>query len=338
MSKCLNFLQATTFRPTLPHVTCVRAVIQNDQWAEPGIIPPGPVFLIPMDPTPTAGLRFSSDTGDNRLRVAIGSRLLVDGASRALSATARHMNAKSRHTLERRWAATAKRAVSLSLNSSGVDAIVEDTQYLVLPLHEGFADVVALLDLPLDLRFVVRDELFSWPNLGRYVEASQQISIADSPTTSELRQFYRDIEIVLGEGDSIVIFPQGSVLGIEAAFGAGAFRIAQRFNIPVLPVVLAGSHRVCDLPFSSTVRFGQTVLMQVLPPIAPEALDAGSYRDLERTMKHIAINESDVPVRRFVPERDGWWDDYNYEIDQDFADLHRRVAERRLMTPQQESP
>ncbi|MGI9584896.1 MAG: 1-acyl-sn-glycerol-3-phosphate acyltransferase [Acidimicrobiia bacterium] len=288
-------------------------------------------------PTDTSGLTFSADVRRNRLPVAVGSQLLVGVGSTAMSLAAQHVKRSTLHGLERRWAATAKRAVNLSINVSGLDAIAPDTQYLVLPLHEGFADVIALLDLPLNMQFVVRDELFSWPRLGRYLKASHQIPIADDPTISQLRRLYRDIELALASGDSLVLFPQGSVLGIEAAFGEGALRIARRFNTEILPIVLTGAHRVCDLPFSTTVHFGQTIEMHVLPPIVPGTLDASGYRAIERRMKHIAMNESTVPVRRFVPERDGWWDDYNYQIDEDFPDLHQQVLDRRLRVARRES-
>jgi 1-acyl-sn-glycerol-3-phosphate acyltransferase len=53
---------------------------------------------------------------------------------------------------------------------------------------------------------------------------------------------------------------------------------------------------------------------------------------MERTMKKRAVANRDAPARRFDPDRDGWWDDYRYEIDPDFADLHARVARHRSAT------
>jgi 1-acyl-sn-glycerol-3-phosphate acyltransferase len=46
-------------------------------------------------------------------------------------------------------------------------------------------------------------------------------------------------------------------------------------------------------------------------------------------MKRRALAVVGAPVRRFEPERDGWWDDYPYEIDPHFVDLHQRLAEHR---------
>ena len=78
--------------------------------------------------------------------------------------------------------------------------------------------------------------------------------------------------------------------------------------------------------------------MTILDPIEPERLDSVSFRELERTMKQRALAQVEAPVRRFVPERDGWWDEYEYEIDQDFPDLYRRVEEHRLTVPLTEAP
>lgn len=154
--------------------------------------------------------------------------------------------------------------------------------------------------------------------------------IADQPSISDLRVFYRHVESVRDSGDSLVIFPQGSVLGVEVAFSAGVVRVARRYGLPVLPIVLSGSHLVCEHPFSTEVRFGQTIDMRVLPPLPADRLDTQTFWELERAMKRITIEDHTAPVRRFVPERDGWWDDYEYEIDPDFDALHARVVAHRL--------
>jgi 1-acyl-sn-glycerol-3-phosphate acyltransferase len=123
--------------------------------------------------------------------------------------------------------------------------------------------------LPLRLRFAVRDELFEWVALGRYLKATDQIRVDDPTTRSSLRDMYRQIETSLGSGDSLVVFAQGSILGVEVAFQQGAFRIARRFGIPILPVVVTGSHRVWEHPYTPTVRLDQRISVRVLPALPP---------------------------------------------------------------------
>ena len=81
-------------------------------------------------------------------------------------ALGRYRHRRSMHAVERRWARLMTRHLDIQLDISGLDHIVPGTPYIVTPLHEGLADVLAVLHLPLDLRFVARDELFEWPFFG----------------------------------------------------------------------------------------------------------------------------------------------------------------------------
>ena len=76
------------------------------------------------------------------------------------------------HGVERWWARGVVRHLGIQLEIAGLEHIAPDTSYVIAPLHEGFADVLALLHLPLHLRFAARDELFAWRFLGRYLCAA----------------------------------------------------------------------------------------------------------------------------------------------------------------------
>ena len=265
----------------------------------------------------------------DRLRTRLGSWLLVTAAPQLMSRLSRVVGPATTRRLERRWAGAITRLLRLDVAVSGLGNVDPTAQYLVMPLHEGFVDIPALMRLPLDLRFSVRDELFDLPGIGRYLATTGQIPVVESPSRADLRALYADVERALAAGDSVVLFPQGSILGIEIAFRKGIFRLAKRFGIPVLPVVMAGTHRVWEHPYAPTVRLDQAVSMDVLAPIPPNQLSADRIRQVERTMKSHALVNPDTPARRFDPESDGWWDDYRYEVDPDFAALHEKVARHR---------
>ncbi len=261
----------------------------------------------------------------HRRRIAVGSRLLIGGGSRLLAALGRTGPRQALHAAERLWARSTTRLLELDIDIDGLDHVDPDEQYVVVSLHEGFADALALLRLPFGLRFTVRDELFEWPDLGRYLRATRHPQVDEPADRASLRRLYREVEGVFASGDSLVVFPQGSILGIEVAFQPGAFRIAHHFQRPVLPVVLTGSHRVWEHPYAPTVRLGQRIRMQILPPTR----DVATMDGLEAAMKDLALAAVDAAPRRFTPERDGWWDGYRYEIDPRVDDLARRVARHR---------
>lgn len=266
--------------------------------------------------------RLVAEDVAHKRRIAVGSRLLIGGGSRLLAALGRIGPRRTLHAAERFWAQSTTRLLELDIDIDGLHHVDPDEQYVVVSLHEGFADALALLRLPLGLRFTVRDELFEWPDLGRYLRATDHVQVDEPADRASLRRLYREVDEVFASGDSLVVFAQGSILGIEIAFQPGAFRIAHHFQRPVLPVVLTGSHRVWEHPYAPTVRLDQQIRMQILHPVRDQA----SMHGLEAAMKDLALAEVDVSPRRFAPERDGWWDGYQYEIDPRFADLARRVA------------
>jgi 1-acyl-sn-glycerol-3-phosphate acyltransferase len=226
------------------------------------------------------------------------------------------------HRHERAWARSVRQYLRIDLDMAGLDVVDPERAYLVTALHEGFADALALVELPLDLVWVVRDELREWPTLGRYLTAGRQIVAVEGGSVAAHRSLFRQVGKRLTSGESVVLFPQGTILGIETAFRPGLVHLARRFGVEVLPVVLTGSHRVWEFPYTPVLRFGQRVSMRVLPPVVPDELNLAV---LQRRMKQAALDPSTAEPRHFVPERDGYWDGYAYEIDPAFPELRREV-------------
>ena len=191
---------------------------------------------------------------------------------------------------------------------------------------------MALLHLPLNLRFVARDELLEWRVLGAALRAGGHISVRPERSVASARELRSHSGDILAS-ESLVVFPQGTILGVESAFTAGAFRLARVLDRPLLPIVITGTHRVWEHPYSPLVRFGQKVHVEVLAPVAPESVVA-ERRDIERRMKRLALEATPQP-RRYEPDRDGWWDGYRYEIDPDFPELAARVDQHRQLIAMQ---
>jgi 1-acyl-sn-glycerol-3-phosphate acyltransferase len=213
----------------------------------------------------------------------------------------------------------------------GLEQIDPRQSYVVAPLHEGFADALALFQLPLCLHFVARDELFGWRWLGPLLRDTGQIEVTPERGTHAYRTILRAAPAIFARGESMLIFPQGTILGIESDFTVGAFAIARALEQPLLPIVLTGGHRVWEHPYTPRLRYGQRISMRVLPPIninRADDLDAVRVQ-VRRRLKAAALDGTMAPPRRFVPQRDGYWDGYAYRIDPDFAGLAAHIAEHR---------
>jgi 1-acyl-sn-glycerol-3-phosphate acyltransferase len=240
------------------------------------------------------------------------------------------------HALERWWARGVSRHLAIQLDISGLEHLDPTEAYIVTPLHEGFADVLALLQLPLDLRFVARDELFAWRYVGGLLRDTRQVKISPEQGAASYRSLRRQAPAILGVGESLVVFPQGSILGIEIDFKPGPFALARALGRPLLPIALTGGHRVWEHPFSPRLRYGERMSLRILPPIpaaACQALDVEGLRcEVRRQLKTAALSGTMAPPRRFVPARDGYWDGYAYTIDAAFPELVADVARHRGST------
>lgn len=222
-------------------------------------------------------------------------------------------------------------ALQIKLDVQGLEHVQPNTPYVIVSLHEGFADALALFHLPLPLRFVARNELFTWPKLGRVLRATQHVMVNPERGASGLRSMLRDAAPVFARGESLVVFAQGTILGLETAFRLGAFAVAQRYRVPILPVAITGSHRVWEHPFSPRLRLGERISMRVLEPIRLEASDdLETVRlNVQRTLKRVALEPGLARARRYDPHRDGFWDGYSFEIDPDFAALEAVIRAHR---------
>jgi 1-acyl-sn-glycerol-3-phosphate acyltransferase len=234
---------------------------------------------------------------------------------------------------QRQWARGVGQTLGVQIDRHGLEHIDPDETYVITPLHEGFADALALLQLPLPLRFVVRDELAEWRWIGSYLRDTGQVIVRPEAGVSAFRGMVRQAQEVFAMGESLIVFPQGSILGIETDFLPGAFALARVVNRPILPIAITGSHRVWEHPYGPRLRRRQRISLRVLKPISAAEVRAQpvdeTRRKVQGQLKAEALGGSMVPPRHFLPCRDGFWDDYSYEIDPAFPELAREVTEHR---------
>lgn len=81
--------------------------------------------------------------------------------------------------------------------------------YLIASLHEGMADVLCLYQLPLEMRFVARTEIFAWPWVGPLITHLGHVAIDPEKGGIWFRPLLRAARKILDRGESLAIFPQG---------------------------------------------------------------------------------------------------------------------------------
>ncbi|GAA4020742.1 hypothetical protein GCM10022631_38240 [Deinococcus rubellus] len=292
-------------------------------------------MLIPP-PTPhpddPVELHFAPQGRWARLKFALLGRPLIWGGLRQAGRLPADLSVQQRFKVQQAFSRRVLKHLQVSLELRGVEHIGKGP-YLIAALHEGIADVLCLLQLPLPMRFVARREIFTWPGVGPVITRLGHVSINPEHPLGSFRELWRGAEAVLDGGESLAVFPQGTVAGIQTDFHRGLFEVARRLNAPILPVALSGSHRIWEHPFAPTLRYDQQVALTVLPPISARevqtlSLDALRVRT-RRAMKAAVLTPGTPPARVFDPDRDGYWDGYQLGIDPDFPELARKMAEHR---------
>jgi len=169
--------------------------------------------------------------------------------------------------------------------------------YVVVANHESQADPFLLSWLPFDMRWVAKEELFRTPLTGWAMRFGGDIPLRRGQGDS-VRAMMNECERALAGGISVMMFPEGtrSKDGELLPFKDGAFALALRAQVPVLPVALAGTR---EMRPKHSRWFGKAhACAKMLEPIPTAGLteaDVATVRD--RARESIASALPDLRAR-----------------------------------------
>lgn len=130
---------------------------------------------------------------------------------------------------------------------SGLEHVDRGRSYVIVANHTSFYDVFALLAvLGLDISFVLKRELTRIPIWGWGLWRTPLVIVDRTSLHDALRGMRAAAERLRAGGCSLLFFPEGtrSLDGTLQPWKRGAFTLAVRAQVPVLPVTINGSHRV----------------------------------------------------------------------------------------------
>ena len=154
--------------------------------------------------------------------------------------------------------------------------------YMVVSNHQSMADIPLISHVPWEMKWVGKKELFRLPIIGWMMKMAHDIPVDRSDRRSGARMMLRVVK-TLEQHCSVIMFPEGtrSMDGRVGRFNDGAFHLAVKAGVPVLPVVVEGSHGC--LP-KKTWMFGPVnIRLEVLPPV-PADSDPIALRDTVRSL------------------------------------------------------
>jgi 1-acyl-sn-glycerol-3-phosphate acyltransferase len=158
--------------------------------------------------------------------------------------------------------------------------------------HQSMVDILAVFALRMPFLWVSKVENFYVPFLGWNMWLNNYVPLRRGYLPSIMRMV-RTCQRRLKEGHSLFVFPEGtrSSTGDLIRFYPGAFRLAVRFQVPIVPVVIEGTQVI--LPKKQLFIRPRPVVMRILPPIFPSEVENEHERLLE-TARTRMQNELDV--------------------------------------------
>ncbi len=147
--------------------------------------------------------------------------------------------------------------------------------FLLCANHQSMLDVLVLMALRGDYKWVSGARFFQIPMLAAYMRATGYIE-ADLTNPFSATPILEACGQCLDQGVSVGMFPEGtrSPDGRLGSFKPGAFRVSVERGIPVVPVAIDGTREI--LPRGSWALGArqpfQTIRLRVLPPIYPADL------------------------------------------------------------------
>jgi 1-acyl-sn-glycerol-3-phosphate acyltransferase len=129
-----------------------------------------------------------------------------------------------------------------SLSIEGREKIRKGQRYVIVSNHQSQLDILAAFGLFIPFKWVSTAWVFRIPFVGWMMKLNRYIKLNGDDRKSLLKMF-RGAERALSEGNSVFLFPEGtrSETGVTGEFRPGAFLLAKRNRVPVLPVVINGT-------------------------------------------------------------------------------------------------
>lgn len=124
----------------------------------------------------------------------------------------------------------------------GREKIRDDRPYVIVVNHQSLLDILVLFRLFRHFKWVSKIENFRVPCIGWNMSMNRYIKLRRGDRESVI-QMMAACEKTIGEGNSIMMFPEGtrSVDGRLRPFKPGAFQIAKKTRVPIVPILLTGT-------------------------------------------------------------------------------------------------
>lgn len=206
-----------------------------------------------------------------------------------------------------RWCSGSVKAVGIDLDWRHGERLAGIDQAIFVANHQSFLDILVIgAHLRHDFRWLAKSAVFKVPMLGGHLKASGHIPVYRGAEKRRNADIGDRIQAVVDEGASVLFFAEGtrSEDGALQPFRSGAFMAAARGKLPVVPLVVEGTHRLMDrntpyLRHDTGMHCAVTVLDPIYAPA--DVRDTRAQADVLRYEAFVAMSAQLHPERSVQP-------------------------------------
>lgn len=158
---------------------------------------------------------------------------------------------------------------------------------LVVSKHQSAWDTFALLTLFDDAAIVLKDELKWIPFYGWFCVKFEHILVKRDRAAVALKQMIADARDRVAAGRQVMIFPEGTrqTPGAAPDYKPGYVALYEALGVPCVPIALNSG---LYWPRRSMLRFPGTIVVEILPVLAPGMPRAAFRKDIEARIEAAA--------------------------------------------------
>ena len=170
----------------------------------------------------------------------------------------------------------------------GEENIPTDTAVLYVGNHRSFFDVVlTYVRVPRPTGYIAKKEMLKWPLLNIWMKNLHCLFLDRQDIKAGLKTILQAIEKAKN-GISICIFPEGTrnkTPDTFLPFHEGSFKIAEKANVPIIPMTIVNSAAVFEDHFPKIKK--ATVIIEYGKPIYPKELDKETRKSMGTYVQNI---------------------------------------------------
>jgi 1-acyl-sn-glycerol-3-phosphate acyltransferase len=209
------------------------------------------------------------------------------------------------HYCMRRWSRDNLWLSRAHVEIEGLENIDYKQPIIFIANHSGLHDILSLAAyLPIQFRWVAKKSLFRVPFMGWHMRRSGYIAI-DRENPREAAKSIMKAANEIRNGVSAIAFPEGtrSHTGSLGKFHSGAFALALRTGVPLVPITLEGSYRVI-MPKTLRVNPGVVIRIKIDKPINLSSYTRGEKRRLMEDVSGIMSRNLEELRSRRQPDEE----------------------------------